>query len=349
MPRMVRTLGHLVPLALGCVAGLAFTTFLTPSLHAASFSPTLSITAPSTGSTVSGTVSLWAAASDVGFAGLQFQVNGVNQGSEITSGSCTVNWDTTGAPEGNYTISAIGRDDSGNPTSATPVTVAVINSAPQISGITAWNITDTGASITWNTNQSADGEADYGTTTSYGSNSSAPTMATTHTVVLTGLTSGTTYHFQIQAWNALSMNRTSADATFSTTGGAAPPAPSAPVISAVSTSNVVTSSAFVNWTTDQATTGAVDFGTTTGYGATATDATSTTSHSLLISNLTAGTSYHYRVRATNAQSLSTTTADFTFSTSAPPPPNPDQSAPQISGVTAWNITTSSASITWGTN
>ena len=114
MSRIVRALQHLLPLALGCALGLGVTSLLGSTVHAAGMSPSLMVTAPSNGSTVSGIVSVWAAASDVGFAGVTFQVNSVALGSEITSGSCMASWNTAGAPEGTYTVSAAARDDSGN-------------------------------------------------------------------------------------------------------------------------------------------------------------------------------------------------------------------------------------------
>jgi hypothetical protein len=342
MSRIVRALQHLLPLTLGGVVGLGVTSLLGSTVQAAGMAPTLMVTAPSNGSTVSGTVSVWAAASDVGFAGVTFQVNGVALGSEITAGSCSTNWNTAGAPEGTYTVSAVARDDSGNISSAAPVTVSVLNSAPQISGVSAWNINDTSASITWNTNQTTDGQVDSGYSASYGTSSFEPTMATTHTILLSGLTAGTTYHYLVHAWNTLGMSNATSDFTFTTTGGVAPPppagpstppppappgppAPTAPLISGVSVSSLGDTSVSVTWATDQASSGSVDFGTSTSYGSNATDLPMATAHGVILSNLTAGTTYHGLVHALNAQGLSSATTDFTFTTTGtvtPPAPAP---------------------------
>ena len=89
---------------------VTFTTLTPPDVTA----PTVSITAP-TGGTISGTVSVDAAASDnVGIVGVQFKVDGVNLGAEDTSTPYSVAWNTTSATNGTHTLSAVARDAAGN-------------------------------------------------------------------------------------------------------------------------------------------------------------------------------------------------------------------------------------------
>src|SRR5207249_1249588 len=58
--------------------------------------PTVSITAPLGGTTVSGTVTIAANASDdVGVVGVQFKLDGANLGAEDTTNSYSVSWGTT--------------------------------------------------------------------------------------------------------------------------------------------------------------------------------------------------------------------------------------------------------------
>ncbi len=92
--------------------------------------PVVSVTAPAEGATVSGVVALDATASDnVGVVGVQFQVNGVNEGAEDTVAPYTVNWDSTAVANGAYQITAIARDAAGNTTTSTVVNVTVDNAA----------------------------------------------------------------------------------------------------------------------------------------------------------------------------------------------------------------------------
>jgi len=123
------------------------------------------------------------------------------------------------------------------------------------------------------------------------------------------------------------------------------PAPTAPVISAVSASNISTASATIGWQTNQASDTQVEYGTTASYGSqTALNTTMVSSHSAALSGLAAGTTYHFRVKSKNSSGLLTTSGDFTFATAAPAP-----TAPVISGVSASSMTTSSALIAWQTN
>jgi hypothetical protein len=96
--------------------------------------PTVSITAPTNGSTVSGaSVAVSANASDnVGVAGVQFKLDGANLQSEDTSSPYSVTWDSTTATNGSHTLTAIARDATGNSTTATAVSVTVNNVAANL-------------------------------------------------------------------------------------------------------------------------------------------------------------------------------------------------------------------------
>jgi hypothetical protein len=109
--------------------------------------PTVTITAPVNGATVSNAVVLAATATDnVGVVGVQFQVDGSNVGSEDTRSPYTVTWTSTSKPNGVHTISARARDAAGNRrTASISVTVANTVTPPpppptQVTGFTsgAW-------------------------------------------------------------------------------------------------------------------------------------------------------------------------------------------------------------------
>lgn len=128
------------------------------------------------------------------------------------------------SPTSTYHYRASSSDVAGNgPTQssdATFVTSAaaspVITSGPQATGITG-----TGATIVWQTDEPATSEVQYGVTTSYGSSASSAGLSTTHSVVLTGLTVETTYHFRTVSTDGCGNGPTySLDQTF-TTGPAA--------------------------------------------------------------------------------------------------------------------------------
>ena len=79
--------------------------------------PTVSLTAPAPGATVSVTVAVTANASDNGaVAGVQFKLDGANLGAEDTTAPYSISWDTTTAANGSHTLTAVARDAAGNTT-----------------------------------------------------------------------------------------------------------------------------------------------------------------------------------------------------------------------------------------
>jgi subtilisin family serine protease len=92
--------------------------------------PTVSISSPANGATVSGTIVVTGSATDnVGVTGLQFLVGVSIIGSGGTGPGYSFSWDTTTVPNGNYTLTVKAVDAAGNSGSA-QITVTVANSAP---------------------------------------------------------------------------------------------------------------------------------------------------------------------------------------------------------------------------
>jgi hypothetical protein len=105
--------------------------------------PSVSISSPAAGSSVSGTVTVTAVASDnIGVASVQFTLDGVNLGSPITAAPFSTTWATTQSSSGSHTLTAIALDTAGNTASAS-ITVAVNNapSAPAPTAGTTANVT----------------------------------------------------------------------------------------------------------------------------------------------------------------------------------------------------------------
>jgi hypothetical protein len=90
--------------------------------------PTVAVTAPTAGTTVSGAVTVTGSASDnVGVAGVQFLLDGTNLGAEDTTSPYSVPWDTRASTDGSHTLTARARDGAGNTALSAPVTVNVAN------------------------------------------------------------------------------------------------------------------------------------------------------------------------------------------------------------------------------
>lgn len=90
--------------------------------------PTTSITAPTAGSTVSGTVNINANATDTsGIAKVEFYVDGALKGTDTTS-AYSYAWNTTTATNGSHSLTVKAYDTVGNVTTSTAVSVTANNS-----------------------------------------------------------------------------------------------------------------------------------------------------------------------------------------------------------------------------
>ena len=93
--------------------------------------PTVAVTAPAAGATVSATVVVTASASDnVGVTSVQFTLDGVALGAADTSAPYSTSWTTTTATPGEHVLRAVAGDAAGNQAASSPVTVTVDNSVP---------------------------------------------------------------------------------------------------------------------------------------------------------------------------------------------------------------------------
>jgi hypothetical protein len=158
---------------------------------------------------------------------------------------------------------------------------------------------------------------EYGTSTSYGTKTSSKsagsgTASTGVSASVSGLTAGSTYHFRLVATNASGATYGS-DQSFTTAG---PPA-----VQTNAAANIATTAATLTGTVDpkgRSTTWYFDYGTTTAYGSrtasqSAGSGTGAEAVSVTVSNLTAGTAYHYRIVATSSAGTGTG-ADVGFTT-----------------------------------
>jgi len=195
----------------------------------------------------------------------------------------------------------------------------------------ATSVTASGATLNGsvNPNGSATSYAfQWGPTSGYGhetplTSAGAGTTAVTVSAPVSGVASGTTYHFRIIAINS-GGTAVGSDQTFTTTGTA--PAPSTPPSATTgSASGVSQTSATVNGTVNpagQATTYYFEFGPTNNYGyeTSPTDGGSGSAAepaSANLTQLTPGTTYHYRLVAVSPGGT-TLGADQTFTTTASP-------------------------------
>lgn len=215
---------------------------------------------------------------------------------------------------------------------------------PVISGVAAANVTTTGATISWTTDEVSTSQLDYGTTIAYGSSTPLNgVLVTAHSQALTGLAAGTAYHYRVKSSDEKGNTAVSADFTFTT----APSDQTPPVISNVGSSGVSATGATISWTTDEASSTQVDYGTApSSYtGSSARKSTLVTAHTQTLSGLVANTTYHYRAKSADAAGNLGTSSDYTFTTQqAPSGTTPTLSTPVVS-----RLSSQGATISWTTD
>jgi Big-like domain-containing protein/polysaccharide lyase-like protein/purple acid phosphatase-like protein len=90
--------------------------------------PSVSLSAPAPGATVSNAVTVSASASDnVGVVGVQFKVDGTNWGAEDTAPPFSMSWNSAVFANGAHSLSAVARDAAGNTGTSAPLGVNVSN------------------------------------------------------------------------------------------------------------------------------------------------------------------------------------------------------------------------------
>jgi fibronectin type 3 domain-containing protein len=185
--------------------------------------PTVSITSPLNGATVLGTISIDADATDnIGVVGVQFQLDGVDLGTEDLTSPYSVNWDTTTVADDNYGLTAVARDVAGNTATSTVVNVIVDNVPPPDptpptvpTNVQVTSVTTSTVSLSWDT--SVDPESGINNYIVYRDSVNVG-QPTSTTFTDNGLQSDTTYSYEISAVNgALLESATSTPPTLGTT------------------------------------------------------------------------------------------------------------------------------------
>ncbi|MCA9391722.1 fibronectin type III domain-containing protein [candidate division WWE3 bacterium] len=233
---------------------------------------------------------------------------------------------------------------------------------PVITNITTNTGTDS-VGITWVTDESATSQIEYGVTSSYGNLTTKDTaLVAGHSVGIINLDELTTYHFRIRSADADGNEAVSDDHYFTTGVGSDIQFDLiAPNISDIKVSSITATSAKVTFTSSEEARGLIEYGDSSTYERGDTSGvltTLSTSHEILLYNLTPETFYHYRVYAIDSSGNLGVGPDKTFTTdvsgggeqfvdgggsSGTNPPAISSGAPSVV-----NIGSASATIVWTT-
>jgi Purple acid Phosphatase, N-terminal domain len=261
----------------------------------------------------------WRPNSEPELAGYKVYYGGApgSYGISITVGMQTTHT-VTGLNAGTYYFAVTAYDNSGNETGfsnevSKTITSSVDTRPPVVSSIQSTNITSSGATITWSTNEASDTQVEYGTSTAYGNSTPLnASLVTAHSVSLSGLQANTSYNYRVKSRDAAGNLAVSGNLTFVT--------PQQPVLNftQISLSEVSNTSARINWSTDKATTGLIEYGTNSVGELSKLETTLATQHRTDLVGLSPSTVYSYRVTATDADSNQAVTDVLSFKTSEEP-------------------------------
>lgn len=170
--------------------------------------------------------------------------------------------------------------------------------------------------VAWNTDVIADGFVVYDTASDFANSkeqgASAKSSAS-HSVVVSGLTGGTTYYYKVKSTRVNGGVTTDSNVyTCAPAAAAATVCPTCqavggglliidktdkaePLVANIQVTNIKSDSAAISWTTDEDATSFVEYGQGAAYGKTFGEWTSSKSHSVVLNNLISETEYHFRV------------------------------------------------------
>jgi ribosomal protein S27E len=220
------------------------------------------------------------------------------------------------------------------------------NTPPSIQNLRAEGVSETTATVLWETDEIADAYLEYGTSAAYGISSTVNEYTLQHTLLLLGLKADTVYHVRVRSSDPSGNAGLSLDYTFRTKKGGAAQDLVPPVISGLEVTGVTNTRAVVIWLTDELANSEIEYGNSTAYGLRSSDPSYLMVHSIVLDNLLPSTEYHLRVKSTdvfgNGPSLS---ADIRFVTAA----IADVEPPRITEVRVVFVTNNSVTINWVTN
>ena len=189
--------------------------------------------------------------------------------------------DTSGTIWTSYAIERINAYEAVRSATPPPPVISAVQATPDSAT----------ATITWTTDEASDSLVEYGLAATYGSSVSGAAAVTAHSITLSGLQAGTTYHYRVMSRDGSGNTATSGDFTFTTLSVN----PGTLIISNVHAINITKNTATITWDTNLMTTSAVSYWNASGVINLPTDLSLVTVHTIQLSGLKANSLYSYQV------------------------------------------------------
>ncbi len=229
-------------------------------------------------------------------------------------------------------------------TSVSKTPTGKFTDAPAITKGPSIEAKSTSATLVWTTDRAGTSLVQCGPTTSYGISAGQLDAGTEHEVTVKGLTPGATYHCRVQTTDVPELvdysttdKGFSPDVVFKTLD--------APGLTDITVSDIGLSSAIVSWKSNVVASSRVVYGTSLSYGGEETDLSNSqvTNHTIRLKGLTHSTTYHVRIKSTDAEGNLLQSDDYAFDTLKMP------TASKIIFQPVPNQPTATMDVTWETN
>ncbi len=243
-------------------------------------------------------------------------------------------------PETTYYYRVVSTDAFGNRAVTDEFLFDTCPRRPDITGMTASDVTATSFRVVWTTSTPADSRVEYGQNESCSDGTvSLPYLVTDHGVSIEDLSPGATYYFRARSVDECGCEVVSDVSSVTAT------AETVQVI-AVSVLEVTPTTAAIRWWTNVPATSQVTYGVTPSYGLfTPFEADLVTNHLMVLDGLSPETHYHFRTMSVDAGGHDTFSADLTFTTE---PADTPQSL-SIYNVSVHVVDGPAATVRWITN
>ncbi len=231
--------------------------------------------------------------------------------------------------DGTYNWNCQACDNSSNCDFATTNrTFKIDTTPPTITNVHNTSITNSSAVIIWNTDEISNSSVAYGNTMILGLEKNLADNVTSHSISINGLTSNTTYYYNITSCDDLGNCRTEGTYNFTTT---TTPDNRSPAITNVQAGQITDHSSIISWDTDEIANSTVNYGTSQGLGTIKAQDDAVTEHNISLTGLQNNTQYYYNVTSCDPSGNCNTTGPYSFTTIQTPidnPPNVSLTSPE---------------------
>ena len=233
-----------------------------------------------------------------------------------------------------YYYIVVSKDGSGNTATSTEKSFDTLaeseteppadTTPPELSNITT-NATTTEALVEWNTDEDADSMVFFGESSPVDPETATKVvnsaLVTDHSLTLLSLSPDTNYYFLVVSKDADGNTATSTEQSFTTESIPLSEDTAAPVMSAITSFDIGSTTAAVSWTTDENANGKLWYGTDNPLIISdVTDMLShtdfITSHTLFLDGLVASTTYQFLIVSTDEAGNTATSTQQAFTTTS---------------------------------